>query len=236
MCLVDQNNWRFQFSNTTRLMKLEGKTKPDTILSFETAAYLAHHLADDQSDFGRIQEAINKRIKDDPVAKEWKKKRSLLKHLNHFPKYRKNDFDLYHSAARSCAEGAASPEQTNIFCGLETEINSSKNIVPTGQILFHGRANRDVTNMTPYPTFVSTSFNPVVAFNSALRRSGIDNANGYPTIYVLTLGVSLPVLWGQTGGSYEYELLLPPNLTCNKTEEYRGKKFDVIEADMIGRG
>ncbi len=235
--IVDQSNWEFVFSNSSPISNALGTSKSPTVLAFSTSTELVRHMADDdQDDYVRIQGRIDKRIKADPVARAWKKARTYLTDLKHFPRYRKSEYHLYHDAARARRRGRATPKQQDLANGLEAEINASRVVVPPWQILFHGRADRNLTNLVPYPSFISTSLNPVVARMSAFRRAGVDRVNGKPTVYILTLGCSLPALWGQTGKSFEYELLLPPLLTSVIKNQYTGRNFDVVEAEVLRRG
>ena len=237
MTIVDQLNWEFVFSNMTPITNKSGTFKPPRELKFSTSAELMCYLADDrQDDYIKIQQKINGRINADPVAIAWKNERTYLKDLKHFPQYRKRNYELYHQAARARQHDVATPKQQKLADGLEAEINASRVIVPIGQTLFHGRSDCDLTNLLPYPSFISTSLNPVVARNSALRRSGVNQVNGKPIVYILTLGCSLPALWGQTGNSCEYELLLPPLLTSVIKNQYVGQNFNVVEAEILCRG
>jgi hypothetical protein len=235
MSIIDQDNWNFTFTHDTPMEVALGTAMPDTMLSFPTATDLVHYLAHNISDHGPIQRMIGDRIKADPVARVWHNRRTRLGTLKHFPHYRKDKYDRYHAAARARALGNATSPEIALVQGLETEIDRSRIIVPVGQILFHGRANREITMVSPYPTFVSTSLEPVVAFNSALRRAGVNNEHGQPVVYILTLRCELPALWGHTNSSFEFEVLLPPLLTCVQTREYKSGSFDVVEADIITR-
>jgi len=237
MSIVDQSNWKFVFNNSSPISDALGTSKPPTELIFSTSIELVRHIADDDyDDYVRIQGHIDKRIKADSVARAWKKARTYLKDLKHFPRYRKSGYHLYHDAARARQHGRATPKQQDLVNGLEAEINASRIFVSPRQILFHGRADRNLTTCAPYPSFISTSLNPVVARNSAFRRAGVNLANGIPTVYILTLGCSLPALWGQTGKSVEWEILLPPLLTNVVKGQYAGRNFDIVEAEVLGRG
>jgi hypothetical protein len=163
------------------------------------------YLADHRDQWGPIQSGIGARLKTNTLAAEWKKARTYLKDLKHFPRYRGSKYDLYHAAARArwCSEATA--KQLELANGLEAEIDSSQVILPSGQILFHGSANYDLTAVTPYPTFISTSLNPVVACNSALRRGGMNCKNGLPAVYILTLQCDLPALSGQAGARLGFQ-------------------------------
>lgn len=232
--IVNQLNWEFVSSNMTPVSSKSGTFKPPNVLKFSTSAELMSYLADDrQDDYIRIQQKVNGRINADYVAIAWKNERTYLKDLKHFPQYRKRSYELYHQAARARQHNVATPKQQKLADGVEAEINSSRVVVPVGQTLFHGRYDCDLTNLLPYPSFISTSLNPVVARNSALRRSGMNQVDVKPIVYILTLGCSLPALWGQTGNSLEYELLLPPLLTSVINNQYVGQNFNVIKAEIL---
>lgn len=229
MSTIDQSKWSFSIGGSGHLPEAL-RTTPARQLQFATAFELLRHMADDeQDDYVPIQRCIDERLKLDSVAKAWARQRSLLKDLKHFPKYRRNEYDLYHAAARALAKGWADEWQTQLVSGLDAEIRASRVRVPAGQLLYHGRSNRDLTTQQPYPTFLSTSLNPVVAHQSAFRRSFKD---GKPLVYLLTLQLELSALWGQAGNSVEWELLLPRNLEVTETSAYQGANFEVIAADI----
>lgn len=229
--LVNQDNWKFARLTSSPLQVERGVNDLPQSLSFATSAELVRYLADDEEqDYGWLQSRVQERLAGDPAARNWRKARTLLKHLTHFPRYRKNEFDLYHRAARNCARKNASREEMEMVEGLDAEIDESRNVLEVNQVLFHGRADCEITSLSPYPTYVSTSLDPVVACNSALRRGGIDRVCGQPTVYILTLGCHLPSLWGHVGRSHEYELLLPRLLTTILTDKYYGRNLRVVEA------
>ncbi|WP_327212381.1 hypothetical protein U8Q06_27515 (plasmid) [Rhizobium beringeri] len=236
MTILSQDNWQFQLSNSSVVERLQGTTKPDTVLEFSNAGDLVRHLGSDQNDdFLRLHPKIDKRLDEDPVAQEWAKQRTLLKDLSHFPRYRSKEYDRYHAAARAVFSGTADSMQGDIVSGLDDEIENSSIAVPVDQILFHGRANDDLTSLQPYTTYVSTSLHPIIARNSAFRRAGVGNKDSQPRVFVLTLKIPLPALWGQIGQSCEYELLLPRNLVIQETRRHAGTKFETVFADVIAR-
>jgi hypothetical protein len=226
--LVDMNNWEFVFKSYSPI-----NVAPPRELSFATAHDLVFYLAsEDQDNYGAIQMKIDKRLEADSAVTSLIRSRSLLKDLKHFPHYRRKNYGKYQAAARLLAVGTASPEQKMLVEGLASEIEKSKTVAVNGQILFHGRADREITNGKPYPGFISTSLNPIVARNSAFRRA---HKGGVPTFYLIKLQCDLPALWGQTGKSCEYEMLLPLGLRCELSLAYKGSNFDVVEANIIGR-
>jgi hypothetical protein len=202
-------------------------------INFASPFDLAKYLSDeDQDQFIPLQGMIAKSIDRRPETKAWKQARTLLKDLVHFPRYRSKNFDVYHAAARAVYGGKATAEQQALAEGLIAEIEASRVCVPIGQTLFHGRCNREVSNQAQYPTFLSTSLNPVVARQSAFRRAGENFKNGRPVVYVLSTRCILSALWGQAGGSVEYELLFPPLLKCSERSYHQGRKFDVVDAEL----
>lgn len=235
MPCIDLSNWKFEHTRS-RMADVLGKPKLPP-LEFPTSIDLLHYLAgDNQANIPWIQGCIGHRINKDPTAQAWRRKRTPLNALHHFSRYRKNKFDEYHLAAEARCKGTATSKQLELANGLELEIDASKIMVPAGQMLFHGRADYDLSNCRPYPKFLSTSLNPIVARQSAFRRSGLHQVNGRPIVYVLTLDCCLPALWGQTGSSAEYELLLPPQLTVEIFKKHTGQPFDLVEAKVICRG
>ncbi|MEQ1819548.1 MAG: hypothetical protein ABL871_13145 [Terricaulis sp.] len=231
---ISQANWQFSFNNTSGLDKMKGVQRPPTQLAFPACIDLVKHLADDSvDDYIRIHQAVEDRLENDTDARAWKAVRTRLGTVPHFRKYRNVDCDLYHNAARARAAGRATPQQLALVSALEAEIAPSKTIVPAGQIVTHGRANRDLTTMAPYPAFLSTTLNPVVARNSAFRRAGMNQVNGQPVVYVLSITRPLPALWGQTGNSCEYELLFAPGLSWREVSSNTGSKFELIEAELV---
>lgn len=231
-CIVNQRNWRFEIDRTEVLDKAIGKERKVDTLEFPTAIELVDFIVeDDGEDRPIIQRKIEDRIDGDQCVRQWKKNRTLMRDLKHFPQYRNRKYDLYHAAARASSKGTATRKQHELTNGLTSEINASQIKVNCGQILFHGRADDLVTSLEIYPTFISTSLDPVVAHQSAVRRA---QEHLTPIIYILTSRISLPVIWGQTPSSFEYEVLLPRNLSCLKKSEKSIGKFKIIEADIVG--
>jgi hypothetical protein len=212
------------------LLRPDGSTETCIFASpFELVKYLSD---EDQDHFIPMQSRIANSIDSHPATKAWKQARTLLKDLVHFQRYRRKDFDLYHTAARAVQANNATAEQQTCAKGLIAEIEASRVCVPVGQTLFHGRANRELSNQQHYPAFISTSLNPVVARQSAFRRAGKNLKNGRPVVYVLSTRCTLPALWGGSQNSAEYELLFRPMLTCSEVACHQGRKFDVVDAEI----
>ena len=140
---MDQTNWSFQFRNSSFITEALGTSEPDRRLDFATATELVRYLAvDDQDDAGPIQSKVNQRIDGDLIANAWRKARTRLKDLKHFPKYRKNTTN---STTRDSHLHVGDRNAQGRNPLSRTEIDKSHVVVPAGQIVFHGRANRENT-------------------------------------------------------------------------------------------
>jgi hypothetical protein len=234
MTIVRMTNWDFEFRHDSPMEVALGTERPPEIFTFGSATDLANHLATSPvDDYGRLQSAINQRLAADADVVALRKNRALLRDLPHFRKYRGRKFDHYHAAARAEASGRATVDQNKQVAGLDAEIAASPIVLQAGQMLFHGRVDTDLVTKQHYPTYVSTTLNAVVACNSAFRRAGVDQVNGRALVFVLTLRVPLPALWGQVGRSVEWELLLPRHITWRETGRTNGDHFDTVEAEAI---
>lgn len=232
MDIINQNGWHFRFSHTSPPRRALGIEPPDTVFDFPLIGDLTRYLADDtKDDFILLQRAIADRLVADPVFKAWHEKRTRLKDLPHFSKYRSKDYDRYHCAARAVCMDTANDDQKERVAGLDSEINHSQLVIPAGQILFHGRADANILTQQPYPSYISTSLNPVVARNRAFVRSA-GTTNSVPLLCVLTLASPLRALWGQRGQSQEFEVLLPRNLRSIETGHYEGTEFNVVDLEV----
>ena len=113
---MDQTNWSFQFRNSSFITEALGTSEPDRRLDFATATELVRYLAvDDQDDAGPIQSKVNERIDGDLIANAWRKARTRLKDLKHFPKYRKNTYELYHTRLAPACRGPQRPRKKPSF-------------------------------------------------------------------------------------------------------------------------
>lgn len=233
---INLDRWRFVFQHSSPFDRAQGTAKADEVFEFETAADLLCHLGNEPDDAYRFQRNISCSLKSDNMVADWRKKRTLLKDLKHFPKYRGSSYEDYHNAARDVANCKASDKQRLLFDGLLSEIEASQVIVPIGQRLFHGRADNDLHTLQPYPSFVSTTLDPIVAMNSAFRRAGVGRNSARPVVYILTLDKPLPALWGQIGSSSEWELLLLPELNVEKQANFDTTRFDLLEANVTIAG
>ncbi|MER9680378.1 hypothetical protein NKJ23_13745 [Mesorhizobium sp. M0184] len=234
---MDLDQWHIEFRHDSPQDIALGRDREPEVFKFSKAVDLAKFLADDTNDDAiRFHSFIDDKLDANTDVAVWRRKRTKLSSLPQFKRYRANEYESYHQAARSVANGQPASKEVLLFQGLEKEICGSSIIIPSGQVLFHGKASRDLTSMTPYPSFISATLHPVVARNSAFRRAGVDNQLGYPILYVLTVGLGLPALWGHVGGSAEWELLLPSSLTVVEKSEYSGRNFLVIEAEITKRG
>lgn len=148
----------------------------------------------------------------------------------HFKRYRGKHYDSYKKAALARAAGTATPKQTILATGLSGEISASKVIVPSGQVVLHGRNDQLPTAGTNYDAFLSTTVSPFVAHLSAIRR--YDQLGGHRTIYVFKLTRDLPAMWGHVGSSAEWELLFDAGLPVRATNSFVSGAFDIVEADL----
>lgn len=148
----------------------------------------------------------------------------------HFKRYRGKHYDSYKKAALAHAAGTATPNQSMIAAGLSSEIAASKVIVPSGQVVLHGRSDQLPTTRTNYDAFLSTTLSPFVAHLSAIRRH--NQLGGCQTIYVFRLTRDLPALWGHVGSSAEWELLFDAGLPVRVTRSFVSGAFDIVEANL----
>ncbi len=90
------------------------------------------------------------------------------------------------------------------------EITACRVVVPAGQMLFHGRVDRELDELAPCPSFVSTPLDPTASIYHAIKRQ--QQRTGARTIlYALTLESPLPALWSNGGSLEEWELLCSPD-------------------------
>jgi len=205
--------------------------QPPTQYDFPTPLDAVRHLAENADHENQIRSAFEELLKPHSTVKKWKTQRENLPATPHFAKYRHNKhYDKYHAAARACASGSASTEEQSLVSGLSQEIKNSKVSVPAGQILFHGCANSSLSSSLPYPTFISTTLIPTVAYYHAKKR-GIQT-NTKPIVYILTAIEDLKAIWGNSGNLVEWELLLDRGLTCKFIRSFSQQHFDIIEASI----
>ena len=230
MQTVDLTDWRFTFDCDPRFIATPLE-KPSKKFEFSTAIELLKYLARDESQQCAFQTRIQERLKADPIARQWRKQRTPIGDTTHFKLYRKNPKYLrYHAAAAAIAAGRATAAQRELVLGLDAEIAASRVVVPAGQMLFHGRGDRDL-EVAPYPSFVSTSLDPTVSIYHAIKRQQ-QRGGSRATIYALTLESPLSAMWGNGGILDEWELLLQTRLTCTVTNQHSQDRFDIIEASI----
>lgn len=226
---LDLSSWTFNLGGMGRL-----SLGPTTVRSFSTALDLLNWIASNGDLKSAVQGQVQDRIRLDPHWKSWRKQRTLFRNAPHFQSYRGAAYDHFHAAARCVVTGAGAPptaSQLGMYNGLMTEIASSAVVLPAGQLLFHGRADRDLDRLPKYPAFLSTSVDPVVASNHAHKRAF--NSPRRPLVYQLTLQTSRPAFFGQAGRLREYELLLPAGLSVTAKAFHRAADFDIIEAEIL---
>lgn len=229
MQTVDLADWRFSFSSDPRFIGTPLEEPPETF-EFSTTIELLEFLANDDTHQGAFQNLIQERLRADPIARKWHKQRTKIGDTTHFQSYRRNpNYQAYHDAATAIATGQATAAQHELVQGLNAEIAASRVVVPAGQVLFHGRGDRDLDALEPYPSFVSTSLDPTVSIYHAVKRQ-LQRIGARATIYALTLESPLPAMWGNGGSLDEWELLLQTRLTCTVTQQHAQGTFDIIEA------
>jgi hypothetical protein len=234
MTSIDMTNWSFSFGGSNAAFVGTPHYSPPTVLAFPTTLDLLLHLAGNGTHQPEIQSGINRRLKADSATQAWHRQRAYLKDMSHFPKYKGRHYDAYHAAARAVASKGGTTKQQAMATGLNQEIAASKVIAPAGQQVLHGRSAPALHSGATYPSFISTSLDPVVAVNSAMRRAGVKQDNGRPVVYILTLRDPLNVVWGNGGKPHEWELLMETNLVCSHVKTHSGTRFDIVEA-TIGR-
>lgn len=231
MQTVDLTDWRFSFECDPRFVGTPLEVPSETF-EFSTSIELLKHLAHDDTQQGAFQNRIQERLRADPIAKKWHKQRTLIGDTPHFQSYRRNpNYQTYKNAAFAIATGHATAAQRELAQGLDAEIATSRVVVPAGQILFHGRGDRALDALAPYPSFVSTSLDPTVSIYHAIKRQ-LQRTSARATIYALTLESPLPAMWGNGGSLDEWELLLQTRLTCTVTQQYAQSRFDIIQASI----
>lgn len=228
---VDLTHWRFSFGGDPRFRGTPLE-EPPKIFEFPTAIELLRYLADDDSQQGAFQSCVRERLRVDPVARGWHRLRTRIGGSTHFKSYRRNpNYLRYHDAAVAVSAGHATAAQKDLVLGLDREITASRVVVPAGQMLFHGRGDRELDELAPYPSFVSTSLDPTVSIYHAIKRQQ-QRTGARATLYALTLESPLPAMWGNGGSLEEWELLLQSRLTCTASQEHALGRFDIIEASI----
>lgn len=232
---LNLENWRFEFGGGPAVLKGTPHYQEPDILCLPFHVDLLRYLSNNDQQDVAIQSQVQMRLGDDATAQLWHGQRNVIGSLPHFGRYRKSgDCDLFHAAAKAVAIGTATSEQSLMVQGLDQEITESAVILPAGQILFHGRGDQGLTASSSYPSFISTSLDPVVCVYHANKRKNQLVGISQPIIYALTLRDDLPAIWGNGGALNEWELLLESKLKCELATISPGRRFDVIEA-TIGR-
>lgn len=233
MTTVNLENWCFEVGGSSPILKGTSLYRAPTTVSLATHVDLLCHLTANGNHDTTFQNQIQNRLSMDAIAQNWHKNRTNIGSLRHFSQYRKTSkYDDYHAAAAAVFAGNATSEQSAMVHGLDQEIASSQVTVPSGQVLFHGRGNQALHTSQPYPSFISTSLDPVVCTLHAAKRKHQGVATGKAFVYALTLSDELPAIWGNGGALNEWELLLATGLRCTLQAIHLGQRFDVIEATI----
>jgi hypothetical protein len=198
----------------------------------EVLDYVARHPHAESN----IQGDVHSQLERDPNFKQWRSLRTLRRKTPHFRRYRVGEFDKYHQASSALAEKRATSGQEALARGLGQEILGSRLTVPPGQMLFHGRADGVIHPGFILTTFLSTSFCPVIALNSARRRAGYPQRSR-SCVYILSSEERVPIHWGQSGNTAEYEILFCAGMSFRRVVRHSSLAwpFDVIEASLGDR-
>jgi hypothetical protein len=229
---------KFEFSTQDIFSEI---STPPEIFEFEDEWQLLKKLADDLlEDRGRFQSRISRDLDANPICSAWSDARGPQDPASHFRLYQETSYDEYHiSAERVLGQSVqCSSEDERRFNGLVTEIQQSQISTPSGMIVFHGGASVISGPATSRTRFLSTSLDPVVAINSALRRAfDPTSLQEDPTltkqIYMFEIQGSLPLLWGHYDGSHEYEILFAPPMSFKVDLVEQVGRFKLIRALLL---
>jgi hypothetical protein len=212
MTTVNLENWHFSFGGSHLALKGTPAYQASTDISLATHVNLLRYLADNDDHDSAIQGQLQSRLSADAMARTWHKQRTKIGSLPHFTEYRKTSkYDCYHAAAAAVFAGNATSKQHDMVQGLEQEVASSKIILSAGQVVFHGRGDQSLHTSQPYPSFISTSLDPVVCVWHAAKRRHQGGTGSKAFIYALTLRDDLPAIWGNGGGSMSGNYCLERN-------------------------
>jgi hypothetical protein len=225
--MISLKNWTFTLGGGNSHLVTHGIIPPPKQISFLTVQDLLTAICKGAN---LPTGQIDARLRAGAQTMGWPRNYTRIGQAPHFKRYRGKNYDSYKEAALACAAGTATPRQTLLAAGLSSEIAASKVIVPSGQVVVHGRSDQLPTNGTNYDAFLSTTLSPFVAHLSAIRRS--KQLGGCPTIYVFRLVRDLPAMWGQVGLSAEWELLFNAGLHVQATSSLKSGGFEIVEADL----
>lgn len=225
---IDLTNWRFLRRHDGASDHAMGTVREPDVFKFADGRELVRFLSEQEEYRVQFHQEIERRLENDPVTRSWKQSRTLLRHMPHFRRYRKNCYRSYQSASSAVSRGQPSEQQSELYHGLLGEISTSKTVLPIGQTLFHAAEDGFVGKCNPYPRFVSTTLNPIVAMNHARPRT----RQGRGEVFCFHVKARVPAIWGQAGNTHEWELLLPPHLTIIETMRERMAVFDFVTAEV----
>jgi hypothetical protein len=231
--VIDLTDWVLTFGIPDPMLEHTNSKKTPKSYEYETGKDILIGTATiDSADRAPIQSNIQKRLKSDSSLSSWLSSRRPLSEAPLFADYQASDYDKFHSAARSLMNGDGLNDTNQIATELNLEIVNSGIIIPLGQTLFHGRCDAEPSNGRPYPAFVSTTIDPIVAYNSALRRA---DGEGTQTVYIFQTSCEISALLCHDDESFEFEILLPPGLILDVTSVTKSVHQDltIIEADII---
>jgi hypothetical protein len=225
--MINLSNWNFTIGGGHPALMALGLAPSPQKISFPTARDLLIAISQGVS---LPAGQIDARLRAGATAMGWPRIYTRIGTAPHFRRYRGKHYETYKEGALACTTGTATPSQIAIVAGLSREILGSKVIVPSGQLVFHGRSDQLPTTGATYDAFLSTSLSPFVAHLSAIRRH--NQLGGRATIYVFTLNRDLPAMWGHVGVSSEWELLFDAGLAVRATGSVSSGSFDIVEAEL----
>lgn len=225
--MISLSNWAFALGGGHPQLVALGIVPPPQQICFPTVQDLLIAICQ-----GTVLPTgqIDERLRAGAQAMGWPRNYTRIGKAPHFKRYRGKHYDSYKKAALARAAGIATPQQTLLAAGLSSEIAASKVIVPSGQVVLHGRSDQLPTALPNYDAYLSTTLSPFVAHFSAIRR--YQQLGGRKTIYVLKLVRDLPAMWGHVGSSAEWELLFDAGLPVRATSSFMSGAFDIVEADL----
>jgi hypothetical protein len=230
--IFDSNNWTFEFGWIHPNDRDEDGRCYTEKVTYTNAKDILIDIEHGERSDNEVQNKVQRQLNENDDLRVWERSQTKIQDAPNFEKYRGAKYDDYHQAARNLVNAVGTSEDHELAEGLISEINMSQTILPAGQVLFHGRADKELSNGNRYPAFVSTSLDPIVALNSAKRRA---SAGGTRTVYILKTSGELKALWGQAGDSFEFELLLPVGLMVEETGVTKsdGGDLKVVEANIV---
>ena len=182
-------------------------------------------------DRGRFQSRIQSDLRENSICKSWANATAPISTLAHFTQYQQQSYPNYQKSARVFYDRSVG--DISLFMGLSLEILHRGISVPSGCRVFHGCAASSKDQVEKCKRFLSTTLDPVVAINSAIRQSfgevGLEiDRSKTKYVFVIDLVDPKSAIWGQDDESVEFELLFaPPNKLC-QIDAYTAGDFELL--------